>query len=365
MRKILCGRIPAMSWASLWAALRALCYSIWVCRVSVLSVLVGLLLFSFADPAEAVFLDLHTPEIALWHWPEFYLSVLLFWMLPVQLGARVMLHAGQDRVDEEDTRWYGYLMVHLPWVLALLCLVGVGLGQYFAMDHIAAASTDGMPKIAAASTVDTLQIAAATQLRTLLWTTVALFVLWLVIWAVLPPVIHRLTVRRGLLDVPILRFIATLMFGRRATSRGYGAQPAPDRGDDASRLSPEQLQSASAAVSLTVILIVSFVMVFYSPLEIRPALSRAPMFPILVGAWLPLLTLLAYGAHRFRLPLLAVFILTMTIIANWMPGLHTMRVQTGSSAPPEVRQTTLEEALLWWRKTNKCEEKLHTDCNVR
>jgi hypothetical protein len=345
-----------MGWANLWAALRALCYSLWICRVSVLSVLVGLLLFSLADQAQAVFLDLHTPEIALRHWPAFYLSVLLFWMLPVQLGARVMLHAGQNRVEEEDARWYGYFMVHLPWVLALFCLVGVGLGQYWAMDHITGKTDAG-----------TLDQAAVTQLLTLQWTTVALIALWVVAWLVLPPLIHRLTERRGLLDVRLLRFIATLMFGRRATTRGYGADAAPDGGDDAHRLSPDQLQSASAAVSLTGILIVSIFLVFYSPLEIWPSLSRAPMFPILVGAWLPLLTLLAYGAHRLRLPVLAVFVGLMTVVANWTPGLHDMRVagQTASSGPLEVRQPTLEEALLWWRKANGCEEKLGTDCNVR
>ena len=219
-----------MGWANPWAALRALCYSIWVCRVSVLSVLVGLLLFSLADQAQAVFLDLHTREIALQHWPAFYLSLLLFWMLPVQLGARVMLHAGQDRVEDEDARWYGYLMVHLPWVLALFCLVAVGLGQYWAADHIPGKLDPG-----------TLDLAAATQLHTLQWITLGLAVLWLATWVVLPTFIHRLTVRRGLLDVRFLRFIATLMFGRRAITRGYGTGAAPDGGDDAQRLSPEQL----------------------------------------------------------------------------------------------------------------------------
>jgi hypothetical protein len=345
-----------MGWANIWAALRAFCYSVWVCRVSVLSVVVGLLLFCLADQAQAVFLDLHTREIALRHWPAFYLSLLLFWMLPVQLGARVMLHAGQDRVEDEDARWYNYLMVHLPWVLALFCLLAVGWGQYLAMDHIPGKLDPG-----------TLDLAAAAQLRTLQWITVALAVLWLVTWVVLPPVIHRLTVRRGLLDLRLLRFIATMMFGRRATTRGYGGAAAPAGGDDAQRLSPEQLQSASAAVSLAVILVVSIFLVFNSPLEVPPSLSRAPMFPILVGAWLPLLTLLAYGAHRLRLPVLAVFVVLMTLIANWMPGLHTMRVvvQTASSAPLEVRQPTLEDAILWWRKANTCEAKLNTPCNVR
>ena len=129
-----------------------------------------------------MFLDLHTRDVALLHWAAFYLSLLLFWMLPVQLSARVMLQAGQDRIEEEDARSYGYLMVHLPWVLALVCLVSVGLGQYLAMDHITGKIDPG-----------TLDRAAATQLNTLQWITLALAALWLVTWVVLPPVIHRLT----------------------------------------------------------------------------------------------------------------------------------------------------------------------------
>src|SRR5262245_8194896 len=119
-----------MSWANVKAALRAFCYSVWVCRVSVLSVLVGFALFSVAPQAQAVFLVLHPQEVALWHWLAFYGSLLLFWMLPVQLGARVMMHAGQDRIHADDAGWFAYLMVHLPWVLALFCLVNVAVGQY-------------------------------------------------------------------------------------------------------------------------------------------------------------------------------------------------------------------------------------------
>jgi hypothetical protein len=345
-----------MGWADFGAALRALCYSIWVCRVSVLSVAGGLLLFLLVSQAQAVFLDLHTPEVALQHWLAFYLSLLLFWMLPVQLSARVMLHAGRDRVQQEDARWYGYLMVHLPWVLALFCLVGVAFGQHMAADHIAGATEPG-----------TLENAAQGQLRTLLWSTLILIALWLIAWLVLPPIMHRLTVRRGLLDVGILRFIATAMFGRRATTRSYGAQGAPAVRDGTHRLSPEQLQTAGATIILAAVLIVSIVLVFGSPLEIRPALSRAPMFPVLVGAWLPFLTLFAYAAHRLRLPILALFIGLMTFLANWMTGLHDMRVavQTGGSAPFEVRQPTLQEALRWWRKANQCEEALGSPCSVR
>jgi hypothetical protein len=346
-----------------WAALRALFYSLWVCRVSFLSVIGGLALFLLVPEAQTVFLDLYTRLIGLWHWLAFYVSVLVFWMLPVQLSARVMLHAGRYRVPEEDGRWYAYLLVHLPWVLALACLAAVAVGQYRAMDHL-----PGMDQIPGrGSRLDPLEVAAGTQLGSLLWATLVLIAVWLTAWIVLPRVIHRLTVRHGLLDIGALRFIATLMFGHRATTRGYGMHIALPGGDRAGRLSPGQLQSAGAAVGLAAILLVGLILIFRSPLDIWPSLGRAPMFPVLVGAWLPLLTVFGYAAHRSRLPVLAAFILLMTFVGNWMTGLHDVRlaVQTGATGPLEARQVKLIEALGWWRKANGCSEKLGESCNKR
>src|SRR5262249_29858766 len=87
--------------------LSATLYSFWICRVSVLSVLAGWLLFCGARQAQAVFFDLHPPQIALRHWGVFYLAVFAFWMLPTQLSARVMLLAAEDRFEEGHSSWYG------------------------------------------------------------------------------------------------------------------------------------------------------------------------------------------------------------------------------------------------------------------
>jgi hypothetical protein len=353
-----------MKLADFWAALRALFYGLWVCRVSFLSVIAGFALFLLVPEAQAVFLDLHARVIGLWHWFAFYGSVFLFWMLPVQLSARVMLQEGRDRVVEEDARWYAYLLVHLPWVLALACLAAVAVGQYGAMDHLPDLPN---PPFDPRSTLDPLEVAASSQLTTLLCTTLVLIALWLVAWVVLPRAIHRHAVRQGLLDIGALRFIATIMFGHRATTRGYGTHTVLADGDRAGELSPGRLQSAGAAVGLAVILLVGLLLIFRSPLDIWSSISRAPMFPVLVGAWLPLLTVFVYAAHWSRLPVLAAFILLMTFTGNWMTGLHDVRltVQTGETGPLEARQVELKEALAWWRKANGCGETPVDPCNKR
>ena len=107
---------------------------------------------------------------------------------------------------------------------------------------------------------------------------------------------------------------------------------------------------------------------FLSPLDTDPVLSRAPMLPVFVGAWLPVLTFFVYFAHRFHLPLLAGFLLVLTLLANAIPGLnlHEMRVLT-QGAPAESRQPSLDEAVGIWRKANGCVEKPDANfpCTVR
>jgi len=330
------------------ASLRAVLDSFWICRVSIFSVLSGWLLLYGAPQAQSLFIDLHTYEVGLRHWGAFYLAVFLFWMLPTQLSARVMLHAGADRFEEGHTSLYTRLIAHLPWILALVCLVGIAAGQYWALDHIPDAN-DRRDR--------PLEEAAHDQLVALCWITVGLIGLWLLAWMVLPRLISRLTTKSGLLDIWLFRIIAMAMFGRLAMSREPGA-PVPTKSDaeEGAKFAPEQLQTAWAAFLLFAIWCVSLYFVLLSPLNTDPVLSRAPILPVFLGAWLPVLTFFVYFAHRLRLPLLAAFVVLMAILGNVLPGLHSMRLLT-QGAPAESRQPTLEEALGIWRKANGCNEK--------
>lgn len=337
----------AASSATPLAQLRAVLDSFWICRVSIFSVLSGWFLLYGAPQAQSLFLDLHTPEVGLRHWGGFYLAVFLFWMLPTQLSARVMLHAGADRFEEGRTTLYTRLIAHLPWILALACLVGIAAGQYWAFDHIPDANDrNGRP----------LEEAAYTQLVLLCWITVGLIGLWLLAWMVLPRLINRLTAKSGLLDIWLFRVIAMAMFGRRAMARDPSLDAAKPDTDNGDRFSPEQLQTAWAAIALFAIWVVGLCFVLLSPLNPDPVLSRAPVLPVFLGAWIPVLTFFAYFAHRLRLPLLAAFVLIMAVLGNVLPNLHSMRLLTKGAAL-ESRQPSLEEALGIWRKTNGCKEK--------
>src|SRR5262245_25134991 len=255
-------------------ALRATLNSLWLCRVSVLSVAAGLLLFIYAPQAQAVFCDLPTWAVGLRRWAAFYAFVFLFWMLPTQLSARVMLQVGEDRLPEGHDAAYAWLMTHLPWLLGLVCLMSVAIGQYAALDHV----PDERGR-------DDLEQAAYVQLIALGWITVAFIGAWSLVWIVLRPLLNRFAAWSGLLDTFVFRFIATVMFGQRA-ARQAEAKSSP------AGFPPERLQTAWAAVLLFVIWIASLYFVYLSPLEIAPALSRAPMLPVLIGIWVPVLTFL-------------------------------------------------------------------------
>jgi len=317
-------------------------------------VLTGWLLFWGTRQAQAAFFDLHPPDLALYHWGAFYLAVFAFWMLPTQLSARVMLEAAECRLEEGASTWHGILIAHLPWVLALGCLASVGVGQYYAFDHIPEHPTD-------------LDQIVFDQLRTLIGVTLVCVLLWLLAWIILPRIINSLAVKSGLLDIWFFRVPAEALFGRRATRRTYRTEAAAFSSAEELRFSPQQRQSAWAAIMLFAIWVATLHLVFLYPLETKHELSLAPMFPIVVGAWLPVLTLLTYAAHRLRLPILAIAVLFFTIVANLTPRLHVMRIleQDAQSGPLQSRQPSLEESLQWWRKANDCPERLRSECNVR
>jgi hypothetical protein len=313
------------------AVLRATLNSFWVCRVSIVSCLAGLLLFYGAPQAQAVFFDLHTWESGLWHWATFYASVFLFWMLPTQLGARIMLLSAEDRFQEGHTSWYAILVVHLPWFLALTCLASVAAGQYWAFDHI--------PDVGTRSDLET---AAYNQLKFLLGATVAFMCLWLLCSIIL----------------------ARAMFGWRVIARLRRVDTAEPEGKGSKTISAQQLRTVLAGVWLLGIWALSLYLVNHS----QPLLSRAPMIPILVGTWVPALTVFAYMGNRSRLPILTAVILALTFVADTLPGVHAVRVilQTSQDVPLQSRQASLEEALISWRIANDCLGQLNdTTCTKR
>jgi hypothetical protein len=330
-----------------------------MCRVSVLSLGAGLFAFWQLRQTHALFLDLHaTRTIAVAHWATFYAAVLVFWMLPVQLGARVMLNAAKHRIPGNDTGWYRLLDAHLPWVLGLFCMVAVYIGQVGALELLPMEKDQANTK---------LTILAADQVEMLQRVTLAVGATWLLIWAVLNPLVFRLGQHLGWLDNRWIRFIAATYF-----AGGDGA-----RADAAGPAAPSNLRAAWAAVGLLLLLPVSVWLIYVDPLEIYAALQRAPLLILALGNIVPILTICVYLGERWRLPIMTLFVLTLTFIANFLPNLHSVRQQSDASAPNTspskvstapvrigARQVSIGEAILQWRDAN-CPPSQGAACTVR
>ena len=84
---------PASRWSQSLDGLRTIFQGLWACRVSLLSLIAGGYVLWNVPQAHDLFVELHTDRIGQTHWTLFFASVLVFWMLPVHLSARLMLEA--------------------------------------------------------------------------------------------------------------------------------------------------------------------------------------------------------------------------------------------------------------------------------
>jgi hypothetical protein len=108
----------------------------------------------------------------------FYAAVLVFWMLPVQLGARVMLNAAKHRIPGTIRAGTGF-STHI-------CL---GCSDSFAWWPSTSANWAPSSSCRSRRTrrITKLTILAADQVEILQRITIGLGVAWLLIWAVLNP----------------------------------------------------------------------------------------------------------------------------------------------------------------------------------
>lgn len=361
--------------ASLWAlpldGFRTILQGMWACRVSLLSVAAGVYVLWNVPQAHDLFVELPTGDFGRIHWALFYASVLVFWVLPVHLSARLMLETHAVANAAVFVSRGSRVVAALPWLLSLSCLAAVAMA-------LVAAKTN-LPQIdpTAPDQVKELLVAADRQIDTLMLVTAAVIVAFLVVWFLIYPVLVRLTRASGLLDTWLVAKVAELLFDRERRLRAGDAISDEERAE-IRRLMTRRRQIAVAALVLFVLWLVSWSFVVWQPVDVPGALRRAPLLPIVFGAWVPILTLPAYLATRWRLPLLAVFVLGLTLFGAFGRDYHTVRLlhdkptrnamlagvcfpdhraktsRPPQSAPLDARQIGLEQAIDLWRQTNGC-----------
>jgi hypothetical protein len=315
----------------------ALAHVLWVCRISVASVALGLLLFNYAPQARDLFRDVAghlngtklEPSIPLniVYAGGLWLTTLLFWSIPVHTMARWSIRlyvrfrpAGGlpavstanlpkrnqnlscDQLWAAEPYWRRvFLITWVPRVLGALCFADLAYGLYL---------TTG-------ESFDPTIVRTAQLTNTQLYITVVVLVLGVLAYA-LYVMRHRLF---------------AFLNRRLRTTRFAGA--------------PLGIPGVVGAIAASAILLLFFFFPQWSNYQ-----GRVVLAPLVLGGWVPLLTFLTAQSYRCRIPVLTA-ITGVAIVFSWWHDEHLVRVL--NQAPARDNPLTFDQAVETWERTNNCQ----------
>jgi hypothetical protein len=289
------------------------------CRVSVLSVAAGTLLFLLATQARDLFADtafgaLPASPGAWGFWIAFFTYLVFVWAFPVHYAARRMLYSNAwmfscrvradiaprriTEVRKELSWWIDWI----PRFLAAVPFISVLVGLWKAYGVVA--QTMGL-----APSRD-----AATQ-------------------------IHILAV----LDLAIGLIFLAFLWSRRILTRKMSARVAK--------------ALAIAYVAIVSLLFIASLMRPFVPADLAP---RAAIVPLLFGSFVFIATFLAWASHKICIPVLALSILAALGITALNPHFDDVRTLASASDDFGERQLDIDAAIKRWMDVN-C-DKTKTTC---
>jgi hypothetical protein len=317
---------------------------LWICRIATASVILGFLVMWYAPQARDLFLEVaghlgSAPQTNTWQsaWfaAIFCLSLLIFWAIPLHgaarwsldglarpprtLFGRVLRHATNPR-----PKLHSGLVKWLPRFLGLLCFgdVGVGLGRAFVGQF------------------DCRQIETACLASQQLHFLVAAVAIGAVIFWL----------------YTLYRYDAINYTIRRLSNRRMSVTRASRTRDDEH---PGVLLLRVLAVIC--VLAVSAVLFWFIVAPQNTTLeARISLVPIVLGAWVPLLSIMTWMSYPARVPILTVILLVIVIIKTIDYREHQIRTLSVDQASKPI-PLELKEAITRWRQENNCENRLD-DC---
>ena len=329
-----------------WRRILDLTLVLWVVRVPLLSVLLGLALMAGVTQAQDVTLDVAmagAPVGASAGLSRAILSlvaaVFLLWAMPVHYAARLLVEtdnglavliarrdasAGHRGIVGRD-RLMAAMVREVPRL--------IGLAPFLAFAIGANAAIGNLPTLA-----DRPAIAAAHhQLVLLVWAMLAavpLFYLYCVLRG-------RLTQVRALaaLDRVLGRWLKPV-FGLLAI--------APRRDDAAGQL------HASGRLALLFYALLVVAVLVASPHWLAARLPLAFAVPLIFGGWVPILAYLSSVGRRFHVPILTGLFIAGAVGVYVFGDNHAVRTVTADE--PAYRRTSLVQAVHLWMRANGCAE---------
>jgi hypothetical protein len=324
-----------------WAGLRAwlicswdhvawLARALWACRVSVLSGLAGVILFSVAVPAQNLFADQSfTGPWQVLYWLGVFALVFLVWAFPIHYNARRTLdrkawllpyrfraHFDRDvskSVVRDLRRRHAFLIEWMPRLVALLPFVAVLFGLWGAWDALEGAGA--LPQA----------VEARTQLN-------FLFVLNLITASL---------------------FFAFLVYRQPLLQRAQDQIDARRPNTDRRRKTETALEwfyRVSAVLTLLV-----FIVAYFWPEVLANRAPRAMLTPLLLGSLVLFLGWIAREGDRRGFPALAALILISVLVTGLNTRFNDVRVLAlSNSEQAKDRQIDFPEAVKNWRAANGC-----------
>ncbi|HEV3043170.1 MAG TPA: hypothetical protein VGY52_04825 [Roseiarcus sp.] len=322
-----------------------------MCRVSVVSVLVGLALLFLAQTRD-LFLDFSGIGAlsAKGNFIQDYLSpvaraaffsmlVALFWALPVHSVARLAVTQTawlkspyglvQDQHDVEAARRaFEPAAIALPRILGGLCFV---IPFFSAVLSIFDLLTGGDPALVQRAKLELIVFAVTLFLVGVLF---ALYMFRRRAWFNI--VVARLQWERGR---------QTGLLSRRVPDA-----PRIGRVDDETELA----KTLDSAIATAIFIALVLILIFPSLIDLF-FFTRLRLVPVLLGAWVPLLGFFARRSHAARAPIIVLFALVVIGLDFWIGDDHRVDVVPAAA---NDRQITLREAMRVWSDANQCSQDL-------
>lgn len=304
---------------------------LWACRVSVASVVAAFLLFCLTTQARDLLLEVHVhvdSQDQLYNplqlkdrvfWATFFFLVVFMWALPVHFAARYVLSgSGWLRVSEFDDatresvlRQRRFeLIIWIPRLLGLGCFVAIGVGLWWVWADLPSNTT-------------VRETAAVAQHLT------SLFYINIIVAAAFILFIAK---RRW-----AIRCLAIL-----AQRLGFASS---QRG----KLTNFVMKWFGVGYLIIVLLLLVLMIAFPT---VASRIPRALMIPVLLGGWVPALSVLAYCSHRFRAPIVTIALLAIITLGAFLPGRHA--IVTFEHPNKEYRPIALSDAVKSWANANGC-----------
>jgi hypothetical protein len=112
--------------------------SLWVARVSVVSIVFACVLLSLVPQAQDLFIEIKSNiRQTFAHWATFYVVAIVFWIMPVYLSARISLHLDQANAGVRTPGGSKRYVNWLPRLLALACFITISIGIHSAAVNLA------------------------------------------------------------------------------------------------------------------------------------------------------------------------------------------------------------------------------------